>query len=396
MTRCSLLALVILPFDLAEIALPASPVAPLPPGVKIVWDLDSAYREATPTRERVSLNGLWRWQPAETPSAPLPEERWGYFKVPGCWPGISDYMQKDCQTVIAHDSWKNVPLGRISAAWYQREFELPAAWADRRITLAAEYVNSLAAVFVNGKKAGEIRYPGGECNLTSACHVGRKHVLGLLVEALPLEGVMLSFANTAQARQVKGSVARRGLCGDVFLVATPQTARIADIKVDTSVRRGEITFDAALQNLAPQRQFSLRARIKENGRQIAEFSGKAMTAADLREGRVAFTAKWKPDRLWDLHTPKNMVDLELSLLDAAGNVLDAGFPVRFGFREFWIDGRDFYLNGTRVFLSAVPLDNAQVGALQTAPGVRHQLRLHAQLRLRAGLAPELRGDPSRG
>ncbi len=36
--------------------------------------------------------------------------------------------------------------------------------------------------------------------------------------------------------------------------------------------------------------------------------------------------------------------------------------MRFGFREFWIDGRDFFLNGTRIFLSAVPLDNAQIGA----------------------------------
>ena len=79
--------------------------------------------------------------------------------------------------------------------------------------------------------------------------------------------------------------------------------------------------------------------------------------------------------------------------------------MRFGFREFWIDGRDFYLNGTRIFLSAVPLDNAQIGAgigdLRGGardPGapqeLRHQLRLHPQLRLRAGLAPELRGDPA--
>ena len=43
-------------------------------------------------------------------------------------------------------------------------------------------------------------------------------------------------------------------------------------------------------------------------------------------------------------------------------MLDAALPVRFGFREFWIDGRDFYLNGTRIFLSALPLDNAQVSA----------------------------------
>ena len=36
--------------------------------------------------------------------------------------------------------------------------------------------------------------------------------------------------------------------------------------------------------------------------------------------------------------------------------------MRFGFREFWIDGRDFYLNGTRIFLSGVPFDNAQIDA----------------------------------
>src|SRR5262249_2023884 len=36
--------------------------------------------------------------------------------------------------------------------------------------------------------------------------------------------------------------------------------------------------------------------------------------------------------------------------------------------ELWIDGRDFYLNGTRIFLSAVPLDNAQVSALMADYG----------------------------
>ena len=81
--------------------------------------------------------------------------------------------------------------------------------------------------------------------------------------------------------------------------------------------------------------------------------------------------------------------------------------MRFGFREFWIDGRDFYLNGTRIFLSALPLDNAQVerrggqlrggqGEPAAAEADRHQLRLHPQLRLRAGRAPQLRGDSAGG
>ena len=43
--------------------------------------------------------------------------------------------------------------------------------------------------------------------------------------------------------------------------------------------------------------------------------------------------------------------MTLSLLDAKGKVLDEALPERFGFREFWIDGRDFYLNGRRVFFS---------------------------------------------
>jgi hypothetical protein len=66
--------------------------------------------------------------------------------------------------------------------------------------------------------------------------------------------------------------------------------------------------------------------------------------------------------LWDIYTPQNKLTAEVSLLDDASKVLDTNWPVRFGFREFWIDGRDFFLNGSRIFLSCVPFDNAQVGA----------------------------------
>ena len=84
----------------------------LPPGVKAVWDLGQAYHETTPTRERICINGLWRWQPAEAQAEQTPTANWGYFKVPGCWPGIGDYMQKDSQTVYTHPSWKDRRLRR--------------------------------------------------------------------------------------------------------------------------------------------------------------------------------------------------------------------------------------------------------------------------------------------
>src|SRR5258708_2713133 len=94
--------------------------APLPKGVKAVWELSKSHRETTPTRERICLNGLWQWQPADAHSENVPSADWGYFKVPGCWPGITDYMQKDSQTVFAHPTWKDQRLGSVTAAWHQR------------------------------------------------------------------------------------------------------------------------------------------------------------------------------------------------------------------------------------------------------------------------------------
>ncbi len=342
----------------------ASPVddAPLPDGVRAVWDLKLAHREATRSRERICINGLWRWQPAEKADG-VPAGNWGYFKVPGCWPGAGDYMQHDCQTVYAHPSWKGAKLGDLAAAWYQRQISVPKEWTGRRVTLYLEYLNSSATVFVDGKKAGEAQFPAGEVDLTSVCQPGSTHVLSLRVVARPLQEVMLMFNDTNAARGGVSKVERRGLCGDVYLVGAPAGARIGDVRVATSVRKGQITLSAALENLAPHARYTLRAAITDRGRKVREFTSRTFGTGDLQGGRFELTEKWKPDRLWDLHTPQNVYEAAVSLEEGGTDLMDTALPVRFGFRELWIDGRDFYLNGTRIFLSALPLDNAQVSAL---------------------------------
>jgi hypothetical protein len=133
------------------------------------------------------------------------------------------------------------------------------------------------------------------------------------------------------------------------------------VKVDTSVRRWQVTFDTALDALDGNARYLLRARIKDRDRQVEEFTSRPFQQGDLTNGRLMITELWRPEKLWDTHTPQNQYDLSLSLLDAGGAILDTALPVRFGFREFWIDGRDFYLNGTRLYLSAIPLDNGQLG-----------------------------------
>ena len=334
----------------------------LPEGVKAVWDVEKAYRQSTPTRERICINGLWRWQPADRDTDAVPSEGWGYFKVPGCWPGISDYMQKDSQKVYIQPRWKDRNLRTITSAWYQRQITIPVEWAERRINIQAEYVNSYAQVYLDGRNAGTIVFPGGQLDITAYCRPGDTHVLSIFITAMPLKAVLLSYTDTASAKEVKGSVARRGLCGDVYLESTPPAAHITDVKVDTSVRKWQITFDAKLDDLVANVSYIFKAEITENNQSVAEFTSETFEKNDLANGHFSFTKNWKPEKLWDIHTPQNMYHLRLSLLQAGGKVIDTDYPKRFGFREFWIDGRDFFLNGSRVFLSCVPLDNAQIGA----------------------------------
>jgi beta-galactosidase len=351
------------------------PAVALPPEVKAVWDLEKAYREKTTTRERICLNGLWRWQPGKDIADTVPAEQWGYFKVPAFWPGTSNYIQEDCQKLFVHPAWKNTDLRSLSAAWYQREITVPSMWTNRRIMLDVGYLNSYAVVFVDGKKAGEARFPGGEVDLTAVCRPGGKHTLSLLVVALPLKGVMLSYSDTNAAREVPGTVERRGLCGDVYLASTAPTARIREVKLDTSVRKEEVTVSAVVDGLTANTSYRLRVKIKDDQRIIREFTSQPIQIEVLTTSRINATDKWRPEKLWDIHTPENMLTADVSLEVAGGKVSDVYYPVRFGFREFWIDGKDFYLNGTRIFLSAVPIDNGQIGARTASyEGVRETLK----------------------
>src|SRR5262249_37434360 len=155
----------------------------------------------------------------------------------------------------------------------------------------------------------EMRFPAGELDLTPYLRPGHTHVLSLLVLALPLKAMLLSYTDSNSARELKGKVERRGLCGDVFLMSTPSGPRLDDVKVDTSVRRGEITLDAALAGLAAEAHYSLGGQITREGRLVREIVSRSFTVGDLPQGRLIFSEAWKPESLWDVHTPQNKYEV---------------------------------------------------------------------------------------
>ena len=107
----------------------------------------------------------------------------------------------------------------------------------------------------------------------------------------------------------------------------------------------------------------LKADVSAEGLPDHEFTSKPFTAADLKDGRFSFTSEWHAEKLWDINTPQNMYEVKPL---APGGRLQGARRRRCrsgsGSGRFWINGRDFYLNGSRIYLFGLPLDNAWLGA----------------------------------
>ena len=161
----------------------------------------TAQCDKTATRERVCLNGLWRWQPAKDATDAVPEGRWGYFKVARLLAGTLQLHPGGLPDALSPSELEEREPRERHAAWYQREITVPDDWTGRRIALSAEYVNSFAVVYVDGKKAGEMRFPAGEVDLTAMCQPGKDALAQSLVVAMPLKAVLLSYTDTNSARK---------------------------------------------------------------------------------------------------------------------------------------------------------------------------------------------------
>jgi hypothetical protein len=337
----------------------------LPAGVTAEWNLEKAFRETTATRERICINGLWRWQPApleqkkpapgETLAAAVPPTtKWGYFKVPGAWPGAHGMSADETQRCYRHPG----SAQNDQVCWYQREINLPAGWKDREVFIDINWLQSIANVYLDGKMIGNVGYPGGKLNITSACKPGEKQVLSICVAALPLSKEMTVFMKGDLTATGQATVGRRGLCGDVFLESTPAKARMSDIRLAASVRKWELSVDAGVSSLTADQEYRFKGEVLDGEKKVHSFESKPFKASDVADGRIVFATPWKPEKLWDTNATANTYNVQLTLLDSKGTAVDSYYSTRFGFREFWIDGRDFRLNGSRFHMSAYPYDGA--------------------------------------
>ena len=143
-----------------------------------------------------------------------------------------------------------------------------------------------------------------------------------------------------QVSMAKADLAWRGIMGDVVLSSRPQGAHVEDVFVKTSVRRKTLGLEVELAGASAGPVRVEADVLNEKGEVEKTFVGESNVVGGAQT--LAFEWPWADPRLWDLDRP-NLYALRLRL---NGKDLSDEYRQPFGFREFWIEGKRFFLNGT--------------------------------------------------
>jgi beta-galactosidase len=319
--------------------------AMLPAGMKPDWD-KTRVKTVNARRAEVSLDGIWQFTPAGEAAKP-PKLGWGYIKVPGDW-----QIHRDKPSAFLAQGggphWDLYDGSLVTRAWYQRQAPIPAQWQGHAISLRFERVCTDAMVYVNGIECGKVAWPWGSVDITSAVTPGKTADIRLLVAAIADPEKVGSFWQNALSNvfYTSAGLETRGLTGSVFLESRQSEPQVSDVFVRCSTRKKDVSVDVELTGIRQAGRVQFVAEmLDEKGVLEKSFTAEANVEAKPTQ-TLTLSWPWIDPRLWDVGQP-NLYTLRLR---ATGAGLDDEYDQKFGFREFWVEGRKFFLNGTEIRL----------------------------------------------
>lgn len=256
------------------------------------------------------------------------------------------------------------PIGRehpeTSVGWYRRTFDLPAADAQRRISLEFDGVFRDAMVVLNGHYLGRNAsgYAPFRYDISDVANFGGKNVLVLRVDASEYEGwfyegagiyrhVWLVKTNPVHVPQW-GTYVRSELAAHN---GTPQAARLF---ISTEVANE--SDDAATYKVVSEIH-------DPSGKMVATIRGGTTHATPWTTATVDQTTAIPDPELWSVESPR-LHTLVTTITDDRSRIMDRTETI-FGVRSIHFDAdRGFFLNGERVALKGTcnHQDHAGVGS----------------------------------
>lgn len=304
---------------------------------------------ASKSKSSQYLNGEWQFIPADSQSQQPPKTGWASILVPGDWQHENDNSIPGLIKRGNGKIWENFNGSQLAKAWYQRTITTAKNWENKSILLDFQRISTDAEIYVNGIKCGEIDWPYGTVDISRVVKPGKDITLSILVSAVADEKEKTIIMSPNEMYQAEAKLDSRGLIGEIQLLILPSISHISDVFVQPSTRKKQIQLDVELTNITQADTVKLVAQmLNEKGDVEQEFTADASVKATHTQV-IKTIWNWQNPRLWDVGKP-NLYTLKLSV---QSNKINDEYNQQFGFREFWIEGRKFYLNGTQIHLRPI-------------------------------------------
>ena len=299
-------------------------------------------------RQIVSLNGIWdfKWDNENYLVYPPDSSAWDKIKV-GI---ISEYVT---------GFGKN---GTNHRAWYRRTVKVPVSMKGNQIKIRFSSVKFRADVYWNGEKIGthldgyipfeiditnKVKFEGENellVGVTDRIAIQRSDVLPYTVmeQGAEGDGVLGPPDATILNAVYRTSRPIGGIVDKVELVSYP-FVYIEDFHITTSVRKSYCMVEVTtLNNSSKSGSYETDVVIKDKGKIVKKFPKQSVYLAAGENKKKLFKLAWDNAHLWSPEEPY-LYDMELRLYEGDKVIDETTFKM--GFREYWIEGTEFYLNG---------------------------------------------------
>ena len=272
-----------------------------------------------PTRERKSLNGLWRFR--LDPAGEGREQGW--WRTP----------LAEAREMPVPASYNDIPVDpavhdHVGDAWYQTVVRVPRGWDGQRVVLRFDAATHRAVVWVDDVEVA--RHEGGytpfEADVTEHVRPGEELRVTVVVDnRLTWRSLPPGIVENGRQTYFHDFFNYAGLHRSVWLYSTPP-AHVRDVTVVTGLDGGTGTVDYRVEADGDVRAVLLDA------------AGLEVARADGVEGvlTVDDVHPWRPGEGY-------LYDLRVELVDG-GEVVDS-YTLPVGIRTVEVRGTQFLING---------------------------------------------------
>jgi hypothetical protein len=310
------------------------------------------------TETKIDISGIWSYE--IDPEDIGIRENWfnkrlknDGFKLPGTTNENKVGSPLDMKPVLDKDTVRSLRAHYqyIGAAWYQREFTVPAEWKDRKIVLFLEKIIEDSTLWIDGNEVGVN-------NSLSTPHIydisnyicaGEKQTLTIRIDnrdKLYLGTYSHSYTDETQSIW-------NGIVGKMELQCFDKVY-FKDIKIFTDIHNKRVNIKAHIMNETGNEGLG-KLCVKASSHNSEKAHGPLPKEFDLNiaEGRNSFELQYEMGSdvlLWDEFSP-SLYNLEVVInTELDGKLYKDERNIVFGMREFKVKDNHFVVNNRNVFL----------------------------------------------